>query len=169
MQLEWHYLQRNVPGVGTLMGLIEEALREKLFPALFGEEDITANFWQILGHSIKHGGLVIPDHRLSAESAYNTSKVTSRELVDSLLRHYALNYVGHRAYVRTASQTARQTKKSVQLAKVFKRQELAEGQERDRFHRATRNGAWLSSVPHCLNGTELSWEEFRDNLRLRYG
>ena len=33
----------------------------------------------------------------------------------------------------------------------------------------TRNGAWLSAVPHRLNGTELSREEFRDNLRLRYG
>ena len=33
---------------------------------------------------------------------------------------------------------------------------------------ATRNGAWLSAVPHLLNGTELSREEFRDNLRLRY-
>ena len=27
---------------------------------------------------------------------------------------------------------------------------------------------WLSAVPHCLNGTELSREECRDNLRLRY-
>ena len=31
------------------------------------------------------------------------------------------------------------------------------------------NGAWLSDVPHRLNGTELSREEFRDHLRLRYG
>ena len=30
-------------------------------------------------------------------------------------------------------------------------------------------GAWLSTVLHRLNGMELSWEEFRDNLRLRYG
>ena len=34
---------------------------------------------------------------------------------------------------------------------------------------ATRNGAWLSAVPHRLNGTELSREEFRDNLCLAYG
>ena len=34
---------------------------------------------------------------------------------------------------------------------------------------ATRNGAWFSAVPHLLNGTELSWEEFRDNICLRYG
>ena len=37
------------------------------------------------------------------------------------------------------------------------------------LHRATRNGAWLINVPHCLNSMELSQEEFRDNLRLRYG
>ena len=35
--------------------------------------------------------------------------------------------------------------------------------------RPNRNGAWFSAVPHLLNGTELSWEEFRDNLRLLYG
>ena len=36
LQLEWQYLQRTVPGVGTMMGPIEEALREKFFPLLFG-------------------------------------------------------------------------------------------------------------------------------------
>ena len=36
LQSEWQYLQRTVPGVGTLMGPIEEALREKFFPSLFG-------------------------------------------------------------------------------------------------------------------------------------
>ena len=38
LQSEWQYLQRTVPGAGTLMGPIEEALREKLFPSLFGGE-----------------------------------------------------------------------------------------------------------------------------------
>ena len=58
---------------------------------------------------------------------------------------------------------------SVELAEVFRRKEQAGGQDRNRLHRATRNGAWLSAVPHHLNGTELSQEEFRDNLRLKYG
>ena len=49
------------------------------------------------------------------------------------------------------------------------RKDLAGGQESNRLHRATRNGAWLSAVPHRLNGTELSREEFPDNFRLRYG
>ena len=36
LQLKWQYLQRTVPGVGTLMGPMEEALREKNPPSLFG-------------------------------------------------------------------------------------------------------------------------------------
>ena len=61
MQLEWQYLQSTVPRVGTLIGPIEESIREKFFPALFGGEEINANFRKILGHSVKHGGLGIPD------------------------------------------------------------------------------------------------------------
>ena len=51
------------------MGPIEEALREKFFPSLFRGEDITSDFRKILGHSVKHDDLGIPEPRLSAESA----------------------------------------------------------------------------------------------------
>ena len=43
------------------MGPIEEALREKFFPLLFGGEEINADFRKILGHGVKNGGLGIPD------------------------------------------------------------------------------------------------------------
>ena len=52
-----------------MVSLIEEALREKFSPALFGGEDINADFWQVLGHSVKHGSSGIPEPWLSAESA----------------------------------------------------------------------------------------------------
>ena len=91
LQSAWQHLQMTVPGVGTLMGPIEEALREKFSPSLFGEEEITTDFRKNLGHSVKHGGLGIPDPQLSAECAYNPSKAASRELVDSLLGGSVLN------------------------------------------------------------------------------
>ena len=136
---------------------------------LFGGEDITADFWKILGHSVNHGGLGIPDPRLSEKCAYNTYNMASRELVDSLLEGSVLNYVGHRACIRKASESARFSKRIVELSDLFVRKEQAGRQEKNRLHRATRNGAWLSAVTHRLNGTELSLEEFRNNLRLRYG
>ena len=41
--------------------------------------------------------------------------------------------------------------------------------ERSRLARGGMTGAWLLSVPSRLTGTELSAEEFRDSLRLRFG
>ena len=61
LQIEWKYLQRTVPGVSTHICPIEEDLREKLFPALFSGEDIDVDFRKILGRSVKHGFLGIPD------------------------------------------------------------------------------------------------------------
>ena len=55
------------------------------------------------------------------------------------------------------------------MAELAIQKELAGGQDRNHLHRAMGNGACLSAVSHRLNGTELSREEFRDTLRLRYG
>ena len=57
----------------------------------------------------------------------------------------------------------------VELLELARRKNMAGEQERNRIHGSTSNGAWLSAVPHRLNGTELSQEEFQDHLRLRYG
>ena len=169
VQLEWKYLQRTVSRVVTLMGSIEEALRDKFFPTLFGGEEINANFRKILGHSVKNSSLGLPDPQFSAESAYNTSKADSGEMVDYLLGGSSFNYVGHRACVRRANLAARREKMYVDIGDLSRQKELTGGQERNRLHRETINGAWLRDLPHCINGMELYREEFRYNLRLGYG
>ena len=37
------------------------------------------------------------------------------------------------------------------------------------LQREMRSRAWFTSVPHRLHGTEMSQEEFRNNLHLRNG
>ena len=59
------------------------------------------------------------------ESAYNTSKVDSGELVDSLLEGSVLNYVGHRWCVRKASLATRRAKIYVELGELARRKDLA--------------------------------------------
>ena len=51
---------------------------------------------------------------------------------------------------------------------MAKRKDLTVGQERNSLHRATSNGAWIIAIPHRLDYTEFSQEEFQDNLQLRY-
>ena len=70
----------------------------------------------------------------------------------------SLNYVGHRTCVHKASLAVRKEKMHVELGELASIKELAGGQQRNRFHRATRNGSWLRTVPHRLNVTELSWD-----------
>ena len=111
-----------------------------------GGEEIDADFRKILGHGVKHSGLGIPDRWQSAESACNTSKVANMELVDSLLGGSVLNYVGHRACVRKASQPARLSKQIAEMSELYEQQEQALRQEKNRLHRATRNGAWISAI-----------------------
>ena len=103
------------------------------------------------------------------ESTYNNSNAASGKLVESLLGGTALNYVRHMACICRASAGVRKERKHFKMAELPRQNNLAGGQERNRLPRATRNGTWLTSVPHRLNGTELYWEEFRDNICLIYG
>ena len=105
---------------------------------------------------------------MSAENAYNTSKAASGELVDSLLGGTALNFIGHRAFIHKASLVARCAKTHVKLGEMARQKNRVGGQERNRLHRSMSNGAWLRSVTHSLNRTELFREEFRDIICLRY-
>ena len=43
LQIEWQYLQSTVPVVSSLMGPIEDALREAFLPALFGGEEVSTD------------------------------------------------------------------------------------------------------------------------------
>ena len=140
LQLKWQYVRRTVPGVGTVMLSIEEDLRDNFFPALLRGEEVDADFWKILGHSVKHGGLVILDARFSEESAYNTSKAATRKLVDSLLGSSTLNYVGQRECVHRASAVARKEWKHVDMADLARQKDLSGGQERKHLHRSMRIG-----------------------------
>ena len=52
---------------------------------------------------------------------------------------------------------------------LLRQKELVDRAGLNRLRRATDNGAWLAAIPHCLNGTYFSSEEFQNNLLLRYG
>ena len=52
---------------------------------------------------------------------------------------------------------------------LARQKDMVEVQERNHIHREMRNFPWLRTIHHCLNGINVSQEEFRDNLDLRYG
>ena len=82
---------------------IEDSLIEAFFTALFGGDEVSSDLREIQGHSMKRGGLRIPDPCLSVDRAYNTSNAASKYLVGSILGGTNLNYVAHNGCVRRSS------------------------------------------------------------------
>ena len=118
---------------------------------------------------MKLRGLGIPAPRLSAEHAYNTSKAASHVLVGSLLGGTNLTYVAHKGCVRRESVDGLKHQEFSEMLALTRPKELADRSGLNHLQWEVDNGAWITAIPHCLNGTEFSWEEFQDNIHLRYG
>ena len=94
---------------------------------------------------------------MSAERVYNTSKASSEILVCSLLGGTKLIYVAHKSCARRASRDRREHQESLKTKALTQLKELAYRAVLNCLQKATDNGAWLTAIPHHLNGTELSW------------
>ena len=117
---------------------------------------------------MKFGGLVIPDPRVSAERLYKTSKSASKVLVGSVLGGANLNCVVHKGFIHRYSADGRKQRETAEKAVILIRKELADRAVLNLLRRATENENWLTGIPYGLNGTELSWKEFQDNLLFVY-
>ena len=138
------------------MGPIEDSLREAFFPSPFRGEEVRANLREILGHSVKNGGLGILEPQMLTKRAYNTSKSAREVLVGSLLGGNDLNYVAHKGCVHRASAERRNQQDLAEKEVLSRQKELADVAGLNLLQRATENGSWLTAMPHRLNGTELS-------------
>jgi len=90
-------------------------------------------------------------------------------LTDSLRHGTPL---GVAEYTKACSAARRSQRKSNDLrqSENFKRLcNQAKQADSRRMNKAKETGAWLTAMPNTLNGTELSADEFRDNLRIRFG
>ena len=87
LQGEWQYVQRVVPGTAAHFGPLEEAIRDRLLPALLAipRDDISAEFRQVLTHSVKTGGLAVRNPVKTGVANYATSQLAAAHLVKSLV------------------------------------------------------------------------------------
>jgi hypothetical protein len=169
LQSEWQYLQRVLPDCSAAFEPVEEALASAFLPALFqAEEPMLAR--QLLALPVKRAGLGIPNPAESADDCHEASKAVTRALTLSLLKGedlVAQAHLEHASAERRLQHTARlqAADDTLSALKAAAPDRLA----RFRLQRAQETGAWLTTMPESLNGTELTEDEFRDSLRLRFG
>jgi hypothetical protein len=170
LQMEWQYLQRVLPDSGTSFALVEEALAHTFLPALLQEEAAPdASFQELLALPVRRAGLGVPDPQLTAAGCHQASLECTGELTSTLRAGADLDVQAHAAEATLHRRQLHKTKDKAEEAQLQALCAAARPTAARRMKRSTETGAWLTAMPSTLNGTELAKDEFRDNIRLRFG
>jgi hypothetical protein len=171
LQSEWQYLQRVLPDAGPAFAPVEQALREKFLPALMQETagGLTEKLREYAALPVRKAGIGVPNPVDTAAACYATSVASTAPLTESLCAGTDFDvdaYLREANAARSALTATRNVDGDGKLSQLLGG---ASARTKRRVNRAKRTGAWLTAMPDTLNGTDLSAEEFRDSLRLRYG
>jgi hypothetical protein len=118
---------------------------------------------------VKHSGLALPNPTTTAESNWKASTLVCGHLVAALRGNTEFRSADHASIMAQGKAEIR--KRSKEAYGKYMETILATvpaGTSRT-IRRGTETGAWLSVLPSTVSGTELSAQEFRDALSMRYG
>jgi hypothetical protein len=169
LQQEWQFLQRVTEGLDSEFEGIEEALTTKFLPALFGAPDTDSTLRQLACLPVKKSGLAIPNPTTTADENWTNSTVVCGHLIAALRGTEEFRSADHNHIMSAGRAEMRLRKLSDSEAKLAN---LLSDLPKDRartIKRGQHTGAWLSALPSTVNGTELSAQEFRDAISMRYG
>ena len=170
LQSEWQYVQRVTPDVDDLFAPVEEAIATHFLPALFDTKvEEIAPLRALLSLPVRCGGLGIPNPTTTGEDCYASSTGGTQLLKDSLIAGTPLCASTHQSVASQARRKARKQRTAAQDARFDELASTERPTVKRRMERSARTGAWLTTMPSLLNGTDLSADEFRDSLRIRYG
>ncbi len=124
---------------------------------------------QLLSHGVKSGGTAIRNPIVSAPPPHQCSVNACNILIKAFQDGGGLNAEAHKATVKAAGNEARK-------ARLKGEQDTLDGLKESGGRKIAKHlepmgetGAWLSVFPNRFDETELSREEFQDNLTICYG
>jgi hypothetical protein len=169
LQQEWQFLQRVTDGLGLEFSAIALAMEHDFLPALFGLESVPDTLKRLASLPVKKAGLALPDPTATAETNYHSSTVVCSHIIAAIRGTTTYRSADHLSVLKSGKAELR--KRSVersdkQMCAILLR--LPKGESRI-IRRGQETGAWLSLLPSTVNGTELSAQEFRDAVSMRYG
>jgi hypothetical protein len=160
IQQEWQYLQRIVSNCGPALEPVKEALQTVFLPALL---EATKDECQrkLTTISVRQAGLDLPNPVQSTPACFATSEACTSLLVT--LRRERTRHTGRERRRARLNRAGADKRRSRGISAA------SDPATQKRKLRAKETRAWLTAMPGRLNGTELSANEFRDTLRLRFG
>ncbi len=164
-------MQRVTNGLGPEFDGMEQALQKDFLPALFGDFALVGDNLprRLACLPVKKAGLAIPNPTTTAGDNWTATTVMCGHLIAAIHGTVESRSADHSA-VMAAGKVKTQERKLSESTATLKTilSNLPDGQSRT-IRRGEQTGAWLSVLPSTVNGTELSAQEFRDALLMRYG
>ena len=169
LQGEWVYLQRVIPGCGSLFSDLTDILRTSFLPALFGCET-TSLEQQLFSLPVRFGGLGLSVPTASAVDLFTASRHATQVIVGAIKQACQIQISVHDDMVFSAKKAYHQLLErshndlfSVVLSGFDSTHQRVLQRARD-----NDLGVWLSVTPVESNHFDLSAQEFRDALAIRY-
>ena len=166
----WTYIQRTIPGISNLFAPLEEAIKEKLIPALVGRK-INNLEREIFSMPVRYGGMNILNPIERADQEFRASVFITEDLTNIIKNQES----------DLSNYNEEEVMKKTKQAKLQKEEELKRKYE-DLMGRVSTNekrmvelaqekgaSSWLSAPPMKALGYVLNKQEFRDSICLRYG
>ena len=107
IQLDWQYLQWDVPGIGDFIGSMYEDLVGYLFLTLLENNEVVIFLRKLLALISKHARLRVPNPTTTLDKCHKALLGCSKRLVELLLTGDLLSYVGHSVLVQKVSAEVR--------------------------------------------------------------
>ena len=165
----WQFVCRTTPGVSTELVKLEELVKGKLIPAIFGNRVISNDLRKIIRLPARLGGLGLQNPAEEAEHEYLNSVIMTRQLTEAI-------FAQHRTLV-IDQQLEEEAIKAIKVRKDERimqlQDEISELLSPD-MHKlialSAEKGAsiWLTSLPLKDCGFRLGKQEFEDALCMRY-
>jgi hypothetical protein len=173
LQNEWQSVQRVKPGIGEHFQRVEKALATQFLPALFGESLATATddtdprrLCACL--PVKHAGIAIEDPTATSDVFYEVSTLICSHLTAAVRGVEKFKHSTHMAIRKDTIAELRKRKTQRHDKELSSILAPLVCHTIQHLKTRTETGAWLSVMPSTVNGTELSTQEFRDKLLIRY-
>uniref|UniRef100_A0A0G4H122 Uncharacterized protein n=1 Tax=Chromera velia CCMP2878 TaxID=1169474 RepID=A0A0G4H122_9ALVE len=177
LQHEWKFVARVVPGAGGQMGQLEGTIRDRLIPALMkgrrnGGPTTQYDVWlrDVAALPVRLLGLGIPKPTKTADRDYKTSAAASEAIIEAILQGEDIDtdeHVKRGQKARAAHKEAvekeweRLGSQSGQAASEDQCEEVKQSKEK-------RQSGWLTATPLKEYRMNLSPDEFRDTMTIRY-
>ena len=169
VQCQWTYLRRVTLDCGQFFNMLESTISGQLLPAILGSE-VSFTERVMFSLSTQMEGLNVLDPTFTSCDNYTTSRRLTGPIVNALNQISSFNYDEfHSHYFEVKESITKE--REANLERVFEDifTKLTSSQQRAILRaKDEKISSWLNVIPVVKHHFDLSAQEFRDALALRY-